>query len=166
MEEFQKIIEVLSQTYVTFKTNSVYSLLGIGFATTVISIGGVRIGPGRALVLGLKSLIFSPPTPMSVRKSIVKNIRSEVFNMHRDNFLIVYGTIGIGKTVAVSTAMRNLVGVVQIDVDAGDSKERIMKKSLEAISNAMYTFLQSNYSAPREKEELERNDILYLLQKR
>ena len=86
MEEFQKIIEVLSQTYVTLKTNSVYSLLGIGFATTVISVGGIRIGPGRALVLGLKSLIFRPPIPMSVRNSIVKNIRREVLNMARDNF--------------------------------------------------------------------------------
>jgi hypothetical protein len=63
----------------------------------------------------------------------VKNIWESIVNLAPDTFVVVSRQKGIGKTVAISTALRNKCGVVQIDVDAGDSKEDIENNCKLAI---------------------------------
>jgi hypothetical protein len=109
------------------------SLLNITLATAAVSVflklGGVRIGPGRALFLGFKSF-FSHCKPESVRKDLVKKIRSSLEKQIRGRFLIVTGPKGIGKTVGVTTAMKRKFGVVNVRIYRNESLDKIVDESL------------------------------------
>ena len=50
--------------------------------------------------------------------------------------MVVYGPKGVGKSVAVATALRGQMGVVL----AGDSADRTVQKALEAVANVSNTF--------------------------
>jgi hypothetical protein len=116
----------------------------------ILKISGVRVGPGRAIALGMKSLLFPSSNVDSVRVDLVKKIWESVINLAPDMFVVVTGQKGIGKTVAITTALRNKCGVVQIDVDAGDSKEAIVRKALKTIANLQYdSFISPHHSGRR-----------------
>ena len=66
-----------------------------------------------------------------------------------DNFVIVSGPKGVGKTVAVATAFRGQMGVIHINISAGDSARRIIQKALGAVANVPNTSTSVNYAGPR-----------------
>ena len=123
--------------------------LGISVAAPVLSKLGVRVGPGRAFVLGFKSYFQRSTNPSSVRTSTVAEIQYKSSLVRKDNFLIVYGPKGVGKTVAVATAFRGQMGVIHINISAGDDAEKIVRKALGAVSNVPNTFTSVDYSGPR-----------------
>ena len=86
--------------------------LGISVAAPVLTKLGVRVGPGRAFVLGFKSYFQRSTNPSSVRTSLVSEIRYKMSLADTDNFVVVYGPKGVGKTVAVATAFRGQMGVI------------------------------------------------------
>lgn len=54
-------------------------------------------GPGRALVLGLRSLFFREPTTLSQRTSEVESLRRMTANARGYEYCIVYGPTGVGE---------------------------------------------------------------------
>jgi hypothetical protein len=131
LESFGKFALQILDTLQPYKN----SAIGRSVMAPILKFSGVRVGPGRAIALGMKSLLFPSNNINSVRVPLVKNVCESVVNLAPDTFVVVPGQKGIGKTVAISTALRNKCGVVQINVDAGDSKEDIVRKSLKAIAN-------------------------------
>ena len=125
------------------------SAIGISVMALILKFSGVRVGPGRAIALAMKSLLFPSNNINSVRVPLVKNIWESVVNLAPDTFVVVSVQKGIGKTVAISTALKNKCGVVQIDVDAGDSKESIVRKALRTIANLQYDFFISPHHSGR-----------------
>ena len=123
--------------------------LGLALATPVLSTIGVRVGPGRALVLGFKSYFKSSRYPSSVRTSIVAEIQHKMTQADTDNFVVVYGPEGVGKTLAVATAFRGQMGVVNVGISAGDSAGRIVQKALEAVANFTNTLTSAAKSGGR-----------------
>ena len=115
--------------------------LGISVAVPVLSKLGVRISPGRAFVLDFKSYFQRSKYPSSVRTPIVAEIQYKMSLADTDNFVVVYGPKGVGKTVAVATAFRGQMGVVDATISARDSAERIVQKTLEAVANVSNTFV-------------------------
>jgi hypothetical protein len=85
----------------------------------------------------------------SVRVPLVKNIWETVVNLAPDTFVVVSGQKGIGKTVAISTALKNKCGVVEVNFTAGDSADVIVEKSLKAIANLQYSFSSPYHSGRR-----------------
>jgi hypothetical protein len=121
----------------------------ISVMAPILKISGVRVGPGRALVLGMKSVLFPSSNIPSVRVNLVKKIWESVVNLAPDMFVVVSGQKGIGKTVAISTALRNKCGVVEVNVTAGDSADVIVEKSVKAIANLQYSFVSPHHSSRR-----------------
>jgi hypothetical protein len=147
-ESFGKFALHILDILQPYKNSAIIGTISV--MAPILKITGVRVGPGRALALGMKSLLFPSSNIDSVRVDLMKKIWESVVNLAPDMFVVVSGQKGIGKTVAISTALRNKCGVVQIDVDAGDSKEAIVVKSLKAIANLQYdNFISPHYSGRR-----------------
>jgi hypothetical protein len=123
--------------------------LGISVAASVLSKLGVRVGPGRAFVLGFKSYFQRSTNPNSVRTSLVSEIRDKMSQAYTDHFVVVYGPKGVGKTVAVATAFRGQMGVVHANISAGDSACEIIQKALGAVANVPAKFTPVDHSGPR-----------------
>ena len=51
------------------------------------------------------------------------------------HFVVVFGPERVVKTVAVATAFRGQMGVVNATISAGDSSDRIVQKALGAVAN-------------------------------
>ena len=107
---------------------------------------GFRVGPGRAFVLGFKSYFQRSTNPLSVRTSVVARIQNKMSLADTDNFVVVYGPKGVGKTVAVATAFRGQMGVVHANINAGDSAERIVQKALGAVAKVSNTSTLVDFS--------------------
>ena len=122
---------------------------GISVAAPVLFELGFRFGPGRAFVLGFKSYFKRSTNPTSVRTSTVAEIRNKMSLANADNFVVVYGPKGVGKIVAVATAFRGQMGVINANISAGDSSDMIIQKALEAVANVSNTLMSVNYSGLR-----------------
>lgn len=66
-----------------------------------------------------------------------------------DNFVVVYSPKGVGKTVAVATTFRGQIGVINVNISAGDSAHKIVRMVLGAVANVPNTFTTVDYSGPR-----------------
>lgn len=69
-------------------------VLGMGAVAGVIP----RVGPGRALVLGWSSVLFPVRTSLSQRASEVEALRSKMASARDDQYCIVQGPKGVGKS--------------------------------------------------------------------
>ena len=93
-----------------------------------------RIGPGRALSLGVGSLCRWPLNPKSVRNSLVADINKRMSLASPGHYLAVYGPEGVGKSLAISTAVRGKIGVIHVDISTDDCTREIIKKSINAVN--------------------------------
>jgi hypothetical protein len=94
LESFGKFalqIEDTSQPYENSAT-------GISVMAPILKFSGVRVGPGRAIALGMKSLLFPSNNINSVKVPLVKNIWESIVNLAPDTFVVVFDQKGIGKT--------------------------------------------------------------------
>ena len=147
-ESFGKFALHILDILQPYKNSAIIGTISV--MAPILKISGVRVGPGRALVLGMKSVLFPSSNIPSVRVNLVKKIWESVVNLAPDMFVVVSGQKGIGKTVAISTALRNKCGVVEVNVTAGDSADVIVVKSLKAIANLQYdSFISPHYSGRR-----------------
>lgn len=100
--------------------------------------GILRVPPFRALNLGFRSLIKGPRTK-SLRSKDVDDIRKSVQNLNKsdDQFLIVKGPKGIGKTVAIQNALAHTWGVcfVKHSIGPGQDKDQIVDEVLSDFTN-------------------------------
>ena len=120
-------------------------------APPVIVAAGVvpRVGPLRALVLGLSSRIFLRANPVSQRTQEVASLRSFLASKHKDQYGIVAGPKGIGKTCVVDTATEATSGVVSVGVEPGTSHNAILFDVFTAITNTNPRMVEPRASARR-----------------
>ncbi len=64
----------------------------------------VRVGPGRALSLVLRSQLSWQPDPFTVRTEELQKLQERLMTKGSDQYIIVMGPKGVGKTVLVRSA--------------------------------------------------------------
>lgn len=100
------------------------------------------------LFLGFRSLIRGPPTK-SLRLKDVQLIRETVhidLQNTKDQFLVVKGPKGIGKTVAIESALAHtwLVCYIENPIPPGMNKLEIVNQVLDDFTNIENRFLKKN----------------------
>lgn len=99
-----------------------------------LSIIATRISPVRAVWLGVRSLLKGPSI-QSQRFLDVAEIRNKIqtsLSESRDQFLVVRGPKGIGKSVAIETALANMWSVCNVEkrVEPNLTKDEIVERVL------------------------------------
>ena len=107
-----------------------------------------RIGPLRAVVLGL-STRFRPTQCVSQLTSEVHTLRGMLATAHEDQYVVVSGPKGIGKTCMVDTALQCTPGVVSVHVAAGTSEKEILAAAFKAITRRSIKSADHSNSAQR-----------------
>lgn len=93
-----------------------------------------RVGPGRALVLGLYTRLFLRANPVSQRTVEVERVRRALSIVGRDYYVVVAGPPGVGKTCVVKTATEKTFGVVSVRVAAATAEHTIVNDVLAAVN--------------------------------
>ena len=113
----------------------VASIAALAAAPAAIALGVVpRVGPGRAFILALDSRLFLRAKPVSQRKEELSKLRKVLSNAHTDQYVVVVGPKGVGKTCVVNTATEKTFGVVSVRVPAGTPETTIMTDVFTAIT--------------------------------
>ncbi len=125
----------------------------IGTTTVVTALPfAPKIGFGRACMLGIRS-IFNKPCKQSQRETDIEIILREYVNnksLQPDQYIIVQGQKGIGKTCAIETALQRTFGVTFIgNVQPETRKDFIMSQALTSITNISFDFINKKRSAER-----------------
>ena len=109
-----------------------------------------RAGPGRALVLALRSLAATLPAPQSARTSDVAALRRKLAaNSAQRRYVVVQGPKGVGKSCAIDTALQRTCGVVVVEVAPGAPQGAIVRAALEAVAGMRSNFMDPRPSALR-----------------
>lgn len=75
-----------------------FGLVTCATTTVITSLPIVKIGPGRAFKILLRSKLFGQPKVTSQRTTDVESLRTAIFaSEKRGQFLVVQGPKGIGK---------------------------------------------------------------------
>ena len=118
------------------------SKIGVALTLTSATLGPAflfkRVGFRRALVVGISSLFRGPPVK-SQRTADVANIREVVHRLlaqSPDQFLVVRGPKGIGKTIAIENALAHTCGVCYAGdpIQPGNTKDYIVDKALTGFT--------------------------------
>jgi len=107
-----------------------------------------RVGPGRAVLLGL-SRIFRRAETVSQRTEVEK-VRTALSNCNEDQYVVVAGPKGVGKTCIVETATEKTFGVVSVNVQPGKTLDNIQSDVFTAVTRCSpWTVELSGASARR-----------------
>ena len=110
-----------------------------------------RMGLFRALLLARKSKMrpdWMPPTSRIDQMNEIKQfIRSH--SRFGKKYLLVTGLQGVGKTCLIHTAAEQLGGTVCIHVDKTEASQKIIKKSISALSGTDSRFIDPAKPAAR-----------------
>ena len=93
-----------------------------------------RLGPGRAAVLALTTRLFLRASPASQRALDVQQLRTMLATAHKDQYVVVAGPKGVGKTCLVETATQFACGVVAVRVPAGTPEDKILADVFTALT--------------------------------
>ena len=107
-----------------------------------------RVGPMRAIVLALSTRFRRAPE-VSQRANELRDLRSMLSTVQKDQYVVVSGPKGVGKTCLVDTALQRTAGVVSVRVVAGTSDKEIMAEAFKAITRSNNSFLDLSASARR-----------------
>ena len=107
-----------------------------------------RVGPMRATVLAL-STRFSRAQDLSQHATELHTLISMLSAVQRDQYVVVAGPKGVGKTCMVDTALQFTVGVVSVRVAAGASEKEILTDAFKAVTRSNLSFLDHNAGARR-----------------
>ena len=108
-----------------------------------------RLGPGRAAVLALTSRLFLRASPASQRACDVQRLRAMLSTARKDQYVVVAGPKGVGKTCLVETATRFTCGVVAVRVPAGTAEKDILADVFTAVTRYYIRALDLSGSARR-----------------
>ena len=135
-----------------------YALTAFANMSTIISViipstavlGGVvpRVGPGRALALAARSWMHRAKK-VSQRDDATRTLRGMLQNLGEDQYIVVTGQKGVGKTVVVNTATQRTCGVVSVPVAPGTSQKNIVTDVLSEIANSRVGFIDPRPSVRR-----------------
>ena len=89
------------------------------------------VGPGRAAQIALHSRFAFKPNRMSMRTSEIKMLRNAIAKKDfGQNYLVLMGVRGIGKTCLLQSATYKMPGVVNVVALPEDSAEAIINNTL------------------------------------
>ena len=117
-------------------------------AAVVVLGFGPRAGPGRAFMLAARSW-FHVARKVSQRDDATSTLRGMLQNLGEDQYIVVTGQKGIGKSVVVDTATQRTCGVVSVHVAPGTSQEAIVAKALSKVANSRVGFIDPLPSVTR-----------------
>jgi hypothetical protein len=100
-------------------------------------------------VLGLSSRIFLRAKTVSQRTVEVEKMRTALSNANKDQYVVVAGPKGVGKTCIVETATERTFGVVSIDVQPGKSHDDIKANVFTAVTRCNPRTVELSASARR-----------------
>lgn len=129
------------------------SLATFGAVMAVPSALGVapRLGPGRAVVLALKT--YRPPffsnKDASQRVDDVRKLRALLSSSNVDQYMVVSGPKGVGKTRIVNSALYSSFGVVFVRVPVGTGESQIKTDVFNTITRCQSRFIDTTGSARR-----------------
>ena len=133
-------METLSQLATIFAVVAPTYAVALGHAP--------RIGPARAIWLGLKSR-FKALEFKSQREDTVKELRETMQTMAADKYIIVAGPKGVGKTCVVKTATNAMWGVIHVRISAGQNEKDINADVFTAIARSFSRSVDNSGSASR-----------------
>jgi hypothetical protein len=107
-----------------------------------------RVGPGRALALAVRSWVLRAKK-VSQRDDATHTLRNMLRNLGEDQYIVVTGQKGVGKTVVVNTATQRTCGVVSVPVAPGTLQDVIVMKALSEIANSRLGFIDPRPSVRR-----------------
>jgi hypothetical protein len=112
---------------------------------TVASISGIapRIGPGRALYIAFRSKVTPYRGELSVRKELIPQLIS-LSKFRRQNYVVVTGPKGVGKSCLIDTAFQNTCGVARIQVKSGLDENAIVDAALRELTGLSSRFSVAN----------------------
>jgi hypothetical protein len=108
-----------------------------------------RLGPGRALGLALHSRLLVRAEPASRRAADVLALRRMLASARSDQYVVVAGPKGVGKTVVTATATAATFGVVHVDVPPGTPGKEILADAFGALTRCSLRFVDLGSSARR-----------------
>ena len=117
-------------------------------ATAVLAGVVPRVGPGRALALAVRSWVRRADI-VSQRDDATHTLRGMLRNLGEDQYIVVTGQKGIGKTVIVNTATQYTCGVVDVTVEPGTPHKAIVMSALSEIANSRVGFIDPRPSVRR-----------------
>ena len=117
--------------------------------TTMVLSGVVpRVGPGRALMLAVRSWVRHADL-VSQRDEATHLLRRMLQNLGKNQYIVVTGQKGVGKSVVVNTATQRTCGVVNVTVAPGTLRDVIVMKALSEITNSRVGFVDPRPSVRR-----------------
>ena len=108
-----------------------------------------RVGPLRALTLGLRSRLFMRAPRVSQRTQELASLRAKLSFPPSEQYIIVSGPKGVGKSCIVNTVMQETFGVVRVNVQPGSDMEKINTDVFDAISGIPFRYVNPSNSARR-----------------
>ena len=112
-------------------------LITAGGGAAVITFAGFvpRVGPGRAFWIAFYSRFFYKPKPMSIRSAEITEMRRRIAEKaFEQDYLVITGEKGVGKTCLVNTATSKTPGVIKVEAMPGNDADMIVKKSLHQLT--------------------------------
>ena len=117
--------------------------------TTMVLSGVVpRVGPGRALMLAVRSWVRHADI-VSQRDEATHLLRRMLQNLGKNQYIVVTGQKGVGKSVVVNTATQRICGVVDVTVAPGTLQDVIVMSALSEITNSRLGFVDPRPSVRR-----------------
>ena len=110
-----------------------------------------KVGPGRAIVLAVRSFFRSGPTFATMRTTDKSVLLSHLKVLENSRFIICKGPRGIGKTHMISDALTRTLGVVYVEISPGTTDVDIRNEVHAAIANVKVglKFVNSETSSRR-----------------
>jgi len=137
------------------------TLLGVQKYLPLITAGGAvvsafglglipRIGPARAVWIALRSRFAAKPIPESLRFAEIKLLRRMIADKNSgQNYLVVTGEKGVGKTCLLNTVTSKTAGVIKVKAQPGQSQDTIIKNTLQELTRIQFDFIPPFESAKR-----------------
>jgi len=108
-----------------------------------------KLGPGRALFLAVRSRISSSRTPPTLRTKELAVLREDMNDKRPQQYTIVTGPKGVGKTTLLNTLLLHKAGVVSTTVSPGKQSDDIVHATLLQVTGSHPSLFSPEPTAKR-----------------
>ena len=124
-----------------------FTACGVTFSATGLT---PRIGPGRAFWIALRSRFAYKPNPESLRGEEIGILRSRIAQKEfGQEYFVITGEKGVGKTCFIKTVTRNTPGVITVEALPSDDGHAIIGTVLRELTGLRFDFFRPFHSAKR-----------------
>ena len=109
-----------------------------------------RLGPGRAIWIALYSRFAVKPKRVSLRAEEIRLLKTRIaWENSGQEYFVVTGEKGVGKTCLVKTVTSKTPGVISVKVQATHSEDTIIRNTLQILTRIQFDFIPPFHSAHR-----------------